>query len=44
MDANLSVLNPVIVKKGGEKDVPGHSDTLYLVTWDPRELAAAAAA
>ena len=44
VDANLSVLNPVIVKKGGEKDIPGHSDTLCLVTWDPKELAAAAAA
>ena len=27
VDANLSVLSPVIVKKGGEKDIPGHSDT-----------------
>ena len=37
MDANLSVLNLVIVKKG-EKDIPGLTDTTVPQRLGPKEL------
>ena len=37
VDASLSVLNLVIVKKG-EKDIPGLTDTTVLCQWDLKEL------
>ncbi|KAB0369531.1 hypothetical protein FD755_018524 [Muntiacus reevesi] len=40
-DANLSVLNLVIVKKQG-KDIPGLTDTTVPRAWVPRELAESA--
>ncbi|XP_041498214.1 40S ribosomal protein S6-like [Microtus oregoni] len=36
VDANLSVLNLVIVKKKGEKDIPGLTDTTVSHRWGPK--------